>query len=98
MLAENQPELMAEARRCLLDSDLTPAGEEVRPEGANVVTRRLFLHAPPSEGGVDGYLDWTHLLTIARVDTTRADNSTRRPTSETTPPLHTPTPARLAPD
>ena len=81
VLAENQPELMAEARRCLLDSDLTPAAEQVRVEGASVVTRRLFLHALPSEGAVEGYLGWTHLRTIVRVETTRVDKATQRTTT-----------------
>ena len=98
VLAENQPELMAEARRCLLDSDLTPTVEQVRVEGANVVTRKLYLHALPSEGDVEGYLGWTHLRTIARVETTRADKATKRTTTENKYYLTSLEAARLAPD
>ncbi len=98
VLAENQPELMAEARRCLLNSDLTPTVEQVRVEGANVVTRRLFQHTLPSEGGVEGYLGWTHLRTILRVETVRADKGSGRITTENKYYLSSLVVSRLKPD
>ncbi len=82
VLAENQRELMMEARRCLVDAAAAPVVSETRTEGNAIVTRQLFLHELPVGIGADGYLDWTHLRTIVRVETTRADKSSGSSTTE----------------
>lgn len=98
VLAENQRELMMEARRCLVEAAIAPVGTETRTEGNAVVTRRLFQHELPVGTGADGYLDWTHLRTIVRVETTREDKSSRASSVENHFYLSSIEASRLRPD
>lgn len=73
-LTENQPTLLAEGQRVLAartDSD----GDDTRLEGSNVVVRRVFFHDLQglTDGSEGGFLDWTHLRTIVRVEVRRFD-------------------------
>jgi len=71
-LKDNQPTLFTEARRLLssLPADRCLA-QTTDLDGTDVVVRRLFL----TERMV-GFLDWTHLLTVVRVQSEWTDTST----------------------
>ena len=74
-LTENQPTLLAEAKRVLATQTESDGADETRLEGSNVVVRRVFLHdsSGVGDGDRDGFLDWTHLRTIVRMEVRRFD-------------------------
>ena len=77
-LKENQPTLFAEARRLLgslPDSKCIAASTDI--VGGEVVTRRLFFTE-----AMAGYLDWTHLRTVIRIQCTRENKTTGKVTVE----------------
>jgi hypothetical protein len=71
-LTDNQPTLIVEARRVLggLDHQAAQA-QTVDVDGTDVVTRRLW-----TTSNLAGFLDWTHLATVVRVQTVREDRRT----------------------
>jgi predicted transposase YbfD/YdcC len=72
-LTANQPTLLEEAVRCLGANESHAGPEETAIEGSNVVVRRLFLHQVSEKGDEKGFLDWTHLRTIIRLEKTITD-------------------------
>ena len=73
-----QPELLREAQRVLGKRGAeTALAETVELEGSKVVVRRLWLTED-----IAGWLDWTHLRTVARVQYERTDKLTGQTTIE----------------
>lgn len=71
-LTDNQPTLRAEAERLLAKLPAEKClAQTVDPDGGEVVTRRLFLTE-----AMAGWLEWTHLKTVIRVQSERYDKTT----------------------
>lgn len=81
-LTSNQPTLKEEATRLFSTETKQQGPVETRLEGSYVVERRLFLKQLVSEDGLAGFLDWTHLQTMVRVEVTRTDKGTKDVTIE----------------
>ena len=64
-LKDNQPTLRLEAERLLADRT-TPDAETEDVVGKHIVKRRLYQSEE-----IAGYMDWTHLKTVLRVESTK---------------------------